>query len=303
MIIPPYLKTGDKIALAAPARKIGRREVETAAAMLRSAGFEVVYSEQLFGEDHQFSGSDAQRAADMQHWISDKDVRCIMSARGGYGTMRIADMLDFSAMHTHPKWIAGYSDVTVLHSHLNKLGIATLHCTMPINFEQNAESVQTMCDALTGCALEYISENKTTVAGRAGTADAEITGGNLSLLYALKGSISEADTSGKILFIEDLDEYLYHIDRMVLSLKRAGIFSNLAGLIVGGMSDMKDNTVPFGQTAEEIIRNAVAEYNYPVVYGFPAGHEARNLALRLGTRAKLETDGVQTVLLQTSTAV
>jgi len=303
MIVPPYLKTGDKIAITAPARKISREEVETAATVLRTAGFDVVYSEQLFGEEHQFSGSDAERAADFQHWINDKDVRCIMSARGGYGTLRIIDMLDFSAMRSNPKWIAGYSDVTVLHSHLHKLGFASLHCTMPINFARNTESVQTMLDALTGCALEYICENTSGIAGRAGTADAVITGGNLSLLYALKGSISEADTAGKILFIEDLDEYLYHIDRMMLSLKRAGVFSNLAGLIVGGMSDMKDNTVPFGKSAEEIIRNTVAEYNYPVVFGFPAGHEARNLALRLGTQVSLQTDGIQTVLLQTSAAV
>jgi muramoyltetrapeptide carboxypeptidase len=302
MIVPPYLKTGDKIAITAPARKISREEVETAATVLRSAGFEVVYSDQLFGEAHQFSGRDAARAADLQQWINDKEVRCIMSARGGYGTLRIIDSIDFTALHTHPKWIAGYSDVTVLHSHLNKLGSASLHCTMPINFSRNAESVQTMLDALTGCALEYISENTTGVAGRAGTVSAEITGGNLSLLYALKGSISEADTAGKILFIEDLDEYLYHIDRMVLSLKRAGVFSNLAGLIVGGMSEMKDNTIPFGQRAEEIIRDAVAEFNYPVVFGFPAGHEDRNLALRLGTQTSLQTDGIQTILLQTAAA-
>ncbi len=303
MIVPPYLKTGDKIAITAPARKISREEVENAATVLKNAGFEVVYSDLLFGEEHQFSGSDTERAADLQRWIDDKDIRCIMSARGGYGTLRIIDLLDFSAMRSNPKWIAGYSDVTVLHSHLHKLGFASLHCTMPINFSRNAESVQTMLDALTSRELEYNCENSAGTAGRAGTANAIITGGNLSLLYALKGSISQADTAGKILFIEDLDEYLYHIDRMVLSLKRAGVFSNLAGLIVGGMSDMKDNTIPFGKQAEEIIREAVAEYNYPVVFGFSAGHEARNLALRLGTQVLLQTDGRRTVLQQTSAAV
>lgn len=290
MRIPPYLKPGDTIAIAAPARKIAREEVEPAAAMLRGYGFNVVYNEALFGAENQFSGSDELRAADLQHWLDAPDVQCILSARGGYGTLRIVDRLNFAAFAQHPKWIAGYSDVTVLHSHLHTLGWATVHGTMPINFGRDAESVQTLVDALCGKPLHGASTNHTAAPNRAGRAEGVLTGGNLSLLYALNGSATAVDTKGKILFIEDLDEYLYHIDRMLLNLKRAGHLSQLAGLVVGGMSDMKDNTVPFGKTAEEIILDAVREYDYPVAFGFPAGHEPRNLALRLGMRARLTVD-------------
>ncbi|MCA6363119.1 MAG: LD-carboxypeptidase [Bacteroidetes bacterium] len=287
---PPFLKPGDTIAIAAPARKIAREEVEPAAGMLRDYGFRVVYNEALFGAENQFSGSDAARTADLQHWINAPDVHCILSARGGYGTLRIVDRLNFTALEPHPKWIAGYSDVTVLHSHLHTLDHATLHCTMPINFGKDAESVRTLVDALCGRTLHYTAANTTAVPNRAGIAEGVLTGGNLSLLYALNGSASAVNTRGKILFIEDLDEYLYHIDRMLLSLKRAGHLSGLAGLLVGGMSDMKDNTVPFGKTAGEIILDAVREYDYPVAFGFPAGHESRNVALRLGMPARLTAD-------------
>ncbi|MCU0432347.1 MAG: LD-carboxypeptidase [Bacteroidia bacterium] len=286
--IPPFLKPGDTIAIAAPARKIAREELEPAAEMLRGFGFRVVYNEALFGAENQFSGSDAARTADLQHWINAADVQCILSARGGYGTLRIVDSLDFAALEPHPKWIAGFSDVTVLHSHLHTLGHATLHCTMPINFGKDAESVRTLVDALCGRTLHYTAANTTAAPNRTGIAEGILTGGNLSLLYALNGSASAVNTRGKILYIEDLDEYLYHIDRMMLSLKRAGHLSGLAGLLVGGMSDMKDNAVPFGKTAEEIIFDAVREYDYPVAFGFPAGHESRNMALRLGVVTKLE---------------
>jgi muramoyltetrapeptide carboxypeptidase len=296
MRIPPTLKPGDTIAIAAPARKIAREEVEPAAEMLRGFGFKVMYNDALFGEENQFSGSDDARAADLQHWLDAPDVQCILSARGGYGALRIVDKLHFAGFEKHPKWIAGYSDVTVLHSHLHTLGWATLHGTMPINFGRDAESVQTLVDALCGRTLNYTAANQTAVPNRAGIAEGILTGGNLSLLYALNGSASAVDTKGKILFIEDLDEYVYHIDRMLLSLKRAGHLSGLAGLLVGGMSDMKDNTVPFGKTAEEIIFDAVREYDYPVAFGFPAGHESRNVALRLGIAMKLEVaDGVCTL--------
>jgi muramoyltetrapeptide carboxypeptidase len=222
--------------------------------------------------------------------LDNNDVKAIISARGGYGTMRIIDKLDFSDFVKNPKWIVGYSDITVLHSHIHNLGIETLHATMPINFTKNAEAAESLRRALFGESLTYEADQH--VLNRRGIAEGELIGGNLSLLYALIGSASDIDTAGKIFFIEDLDEYLYHIDRMMLSLKRAGKLDKLAGLIVGGMSDMKDNLVPFGKTAEEIIYDAVKEFDYPVAFNFPSGHIERNLAVVLGRNMKMEVEEV-----------
>ena len=202
--------------------------------------------------------------------------------------MRIIDKIDFSGFIEQPKWVIGYSDITVLHSHIHTLGIQTLHATMPINFSKNEEAVETLMKTL--FAKEFAYEFEASVFNKKGVAEAEVVGGNLSLLYALSGSVSDLDTKGKILFMEDLDEYLYHIDRMLLNLQRAGKLRELAGLIVGGMTDMKDNAIPFGKTAEEIIIDAVKEYDFPVCFNFPAGHVDRNLALVLGKRMKLVVD-------------
>lgn len=286
MTTPPCLQKGDKIGIVACARKISKEELEPAVDLLTSWGLEVVLGKNIFREEHQFSGSDDQRAADLQSMLDDPAVKAVISARGGYGTVRIIDKLDFTAFKKQPKWIIGYSDITVLHSHVHNFGIKTLHATMPINFAKNAEAIETLRKALFGEALRY--EGGSHSLNRKGNAEAELVGGNLSLLYALTGSVSDINTNGKILFIEDLDEYLYHIDRMMINLKRSGKLSHLAGLIVGGMSDMKDNAVPFGKTAEEIILDAVKEYDYPVCFGFPAGHIDRNLALVLGGKVKME---------------
>lgn len=286
MTTPPCLQKGDKIGIVACARKISKEELEPAVDLLTSWGLEVVLGKNIFRAEHQFSGSDDQRAADLQSMLDDPAVKAVISARGGYGTVRIIDKLDFTAFKKQPKWIIGYSDITVLHSHVHNFGIKTLHATMPINFAKNAEAIETLRKALFGEALRY--EGGSHSLNRKGNAEAELVGGNLSLLYALTGSVSDINTNGKILFIEDLDEYLYHIDRMMINLKRSGKLSHLAGLIVGGMSDMKDNAVPFGKTAEEIILDAVKEYDYPVCFGFPAGHIDRNLALVLGGKVKME---------------
>jgi muramoyltetrapeptide carboxypeptidase len=287
--VPPYLKPGDRVGIVAPARKISREEVEPAASILRSWGLDVVYGEHLFEAENQFSGTDEARAADLQDMLDNPEIRAVICARGGYGTLRVIDQLDFTRFVFSPKWIVGYSDVTVLHSHVHtNINTATLHATMPINFLKDAESTESLRMALFGEKLQYTAENISAVTNRVGTAEGQVIGGNLSLLYALQSSRSDIDTQGKILFLEDLDEYLYHIDRMMMSLKRAWKLSDLAGLVVGGMSDMKDNTVPFGKTAEEIIYDAVKEFSFPVCFGFPAGHEVRNMALRLGQRVSLE---------------
>lgn len=286
MTRPPNLKKGDKIGIAAPARKISKEELQYALDLFTGWGLEIVFGKNLFNEDHQFSGTDEQRSSDLQSMLDDSSIKAIISARGGYGTIRIIDKLDFTEFRKHPKWMIGYSDMTVLHSHIHNFGIETLHATMPINFSKNKEATETLRKVLFGEKL--FSEFGSHPLNRKGSAEGELVGGNLSLLYALTGSISDVDTKGKILFIEDLDEYLYHIDRMMINLKRSGRLENLKGLIVGGMTDMKDNTIPFGKTAEEIILDAVQEYEYPVCFNFPAGHIDRNLGLVFGRKVKLE---------------
>jgi muramoyltetrapeptide carboxypeptidase len=289
---PSFLKKNDKIGIIAPARKISKEEIQSAIDIFNSWGLEVVLSKNLFNADNQFSGTDDERAEALQIMLDDDSIKAVISARGGYGTIRIIDKIDFTKFRKHPKWIIGYSDITVLHSHINNFGIETLHATMPINFTKNAEATETLRKAIFGEQLNYELESHTL--NRKGKAEAELIGGNLSLIYALTGSVSDIDTKGKVLFIEDLDEYLYHVDRMMLNLKRSGKLDHLAGLIVGGMTDMKDNTIPFGKTAEEIIIDAVKEYDYPVCFNFAAGHVEKNLALYFGRKVKLKVaDTVQ----------
>ncbi|MBL7888996.1 MAG: LD-carboxypeptidase [Bacteroidia bacterium] len=284
-IQPEFLKKGDKIGIVACARKISKEELQPAIDILQNWGLEVVLGKNIFNAEHQFSGTDEERAADLQSMLDDTSIKAVISARGGYGTVRIIDKLDFSTFKKQPKWIIGYSDITVLHSHIHNMGIQTLHATMPINFKVNEEATETLRKALFGEELRYTFEPH--ALNKNGKAEGVLVGGNLSLLYALCGSNSDINTNGKILFIEDLDEYLYHIDRMMMNLKRSGKLSGLAGLIVGGMSDMKDNAVPFGKTAEAIILDAVKEYNYPVCFHFPCGHIDRNLAVVLGKKVQL----------------
>jgi muramoyltetrapeptide carboxypeptidase len=294
MITPPYLRKGDKIAIVAPARKVSPEEMQPAMDVLKSWGLEVVAGKNLFHADQQFSGTDQERAEDLQAMMDDPAVKAIISARGGYGTMRIIDRLDFSAFKKSPKWLIGFSDITVLHAHIHQFGIETMHAKMLFGFMKNEESSESLRKALFGEKLVYSFE--TNSLNRRGNAEAPLVGGNLSLLYALKGSASDLDTKGKILFLEDLDEYLYHIDRMMLSLDRAGKLEGLAGLVIGGMSDMKDNPISFGKTAEEIIIDTVKRYNYPVCFNFPAGHIDRNLAMYFGRKVKLEVSEKGSIL-------
>ena len=292
MIRPPYLKPGDRVAIVAPARKIARAEINAAVDLFRAWRLDVVLPDHLFDSYNQFAGDDLTRALTLQQQLDDPAVRAIFCARGGYGTVRIIDRLDFTRFRQHPKWIVGYSDITVLHSHIHRhLGIETLHATMPLNIPPDALStpypaIETLRRALFGEKFSYTLPPHPL--DRTGTAHGQLVGGNLSILYSLCGSPSDLDTDGKILFIEDLDEYLYHIDRMMMNLKRCGRLARLAGLIVGQMSDMHDNTVPFGSTAEQIIRDAVSAYSYPVCFNFPAGHNGTdNHALTLGHPATL----------------
>lgn len=281
------------MAIAATARKVSPQEMEPAINLLKHWGLEVVIPEGLYAEDHQMAGTDEHRAALLQNLIDDNDIRAILCARGGYGTVRILDRMNLAPLEQHPKWIIGYSDVTALHSHVhNLLDMETLHATMPINIPPDATAVhypaiESLRQALFAGSCQYNLQCSTTLL-RPGKAEGVVVGGNLSVLYSMMGSPSDIDTAGKILFIEDLDEYLYHIDRMMMCLKRSGKLRNLRGLIVGGMSDMHDNAIPFGKTAEEIIWDAVKEYDYPVCMGMPFGHIGmENRALILGRKTTL----------------
>lgn len=287
MLIPPFLSSGDTIGICATARKIDKEVLEPAIEILKGWGLTVVLSSNIYSCDNQYAGTDYQRAQGLQELINREDVNAIIVARGGYGTVRIIDQINFDPLKTRPKWICGYSDVTVLHSHLcTQHQMATLHCTMPVNFKLNEEALESLRKALFGEELRYLIP--TDLGNKNGKAHGKIIGGNLSLLYALAASISDIETSGKILFIEDLDEYLYHVDRMMIQLKRSGKLKNLAGLIVGGFTDMKDNTVPFGKNAYQIIADAVKEYHFPVCFNFPAGHQELNKAIYFGLDAVLD---------------
>lgn len=285
MRTPPALKKGDTVIIAATARKTTKEQIDPAIKILEEWGLKVVLAPNLFKEKDQFAGSDEERAEGFQWALDDRASKAIILACGGYGTVRLIDKIKFKNFLKSPKWIAGYSDATVIQNHLVNLKVATIHSTMAFQFTKNAEATESLRKVLFGEKVDHKAEAN--VLNRNGKAEAIVVGGNLSLLYALSGSKSSVDTKGKILFIEDLDEYLYHVDRMMMQLKRSGKLKHLKGLIVGGMSDMKDNAVPFGKTAEQIIFDAVREYKYPVCFGFPAGHIEKNMALIIGKKARL----------------
>ncbi|MCC8410891.1 LD-carboxypeptidase [Mucilaginibacter sp. UR6-1] len=287
-ITPPYLKKGDKIAITCPAKKLPKPMTD-AINLLQSWGLEVILGETVEASYHQFSGDDALRAKDMQRFVDDDSIKAIIAARGGYGTIRIIDHVNFDRLATHPKWVLGFSDITLLHSHLySKYQLQSIHGQMPVNIpDASAQSIQTLHRALFGEKLsyEFTSAGKYNINGEAtGT----LVGGNLTLLVSTLGSVSDIDYSGKILFIEDVGEYLYAIDRLIRTLDRAGKLNNLAGLIVGGFTEIKDNEIPFGQTVEEIVIDVVKNYGYPVCFDFPAGHISNNQSLILGGTLHLQ---------------
>lgn len=289
-----YLKQGSKVAIAAPARCVTTEEMEYAIQWLEEKGFIPEYDDRLFAVHHIFAGEDNFRAAVFQEYIDNEDIDAIWIARGGYGSIRIIDKLDFTHFLRHPKWIIGFSDGTVLHGKLSRLGVPSLHAAMPFYFaNKTLEAKQSLFDALTGKPLQYeISSNPL---NRLGKMEGKIVGGNLSVLYGMIGSDTFPELDGKILFIEEVDEYIYHIDRMMRALKRAGKLALLKGLIVGGLTQIHDNAHPFGQTAEEVIAETVSEYDYPVCFGFPAGHFDDNRPLFFGLKSRMEVTSEKSV--------
>lgn len=256
--------------------------MDDAVALLKAWGLDVVIGETVNASYHQFAGDDELRAKDMQRFIDDDNIKAIIAARGGYGTVRIVDKIDFSRFAANPKWIVGFSDITVLHAHLfANYKAQTIHGQMPVNIPDASKySLDTLRKALFGEELGY--KFNSNGLNRKGEASGLVIGGNLSLLVAILGSVSDYNYDGKILFIEDVGEYLYSVDRMIRAMDRAGKLKNLAGLIVGGFTDLKDNDIPFGQTVPEIIMEVVKNYNYPVCFDFPAGHIPDNQSLIFG---------------------
>ena len=295
MITPPYLQKGDTIGLVCPAGFMPLDKVQTAINTLQQWGFNVKVGKTVGGgSNNYFSATDEERLHDLQEMMDDKNIKAIMCARGGYGTGRIIDELNFKIFKENPKWIIGFSDITVLHSHLySNYKIASLHAPMAAAFNEEGyknEYVQSLHHALIGREASYTCETHNF--NSPGIAEGRLVGGNLALLAHLVGTSSDINTKNKILFIEDIGEYVYNVDRMMYQLKRSGKLEKLAGLIVGKFSDMKDTERPFGQTAEEVIRDIVRDYDYPVCFNFPVSHDKENYALKVGVKYTLTVDGI-----------
>ncbi|MBL7719231.1 MAG: LD-carboxypeptidase [Flavipsychrobacter sp.] len=292
MIIPPYLQQGSTVGITCPSGYVSKERVSHAITVLESWGLQVVVGQTVGTEHFYFSGNDDARLDDLQCMLDNPGIDAIIMGRGGYGMSRIIDRADFTKFQSKPKWVTGFSDITVLHNHIHaQFGVATLHSPMCGAFTpdtENSEHLLNFKAALTGEALSYAMAPSSF--NRDGSAEAIVTGGNLAILAHLTGSASEADTDGKILFIEDIGEHLYNIDRLLLNLKRAGKLENIAALLVGSFTDNQDTERPFGQTVEEIIWDKVKEYDYPVCYNFPCGHQEINYTLSLGQKHRLSVD-------------
>lgn len=303
MIIPPALRPGDTIAIIPTARAITGEELKAGIALVESWGLKVDLGAGVGRKRFQQAGTAEERAADLQAALEDEAVKAVWCARGGYGTVHLLELLNLSVLRKHPKWVVGFSDVTVLHSALHQLGVCSLHAQMPFHITgKTAACVDSLKAALFGAPQTlHVPPRGVTdgvPADRHGTAEGRLVGGNLSILYALRGTPYDLGTAGKILFIEDLDELLYHVDRMVMNLKLGGLFEHCAGLVLGTMTDMrdKDPSDPFGLSAEAIFARAVRDKGYPVCYNFPAGHMADNRALALGQNVKLSVTAEGTTL-------
>jgi len=289
MIFPEYLQKDDRLRIVAPAGKVSKEKVLPGIELLQDVGYEVLIGKHVFDRHFQYAGTDQQRVADFQEAINDPQTKAIVCARGGYGSVRIIEKLDFSPLLKNPKWLVGFSDITVFHSVLNKLGLASIHGAMPAFFLENrkpTKSFNNLIEVLTSGNSEVKCESH--ALNCKGSCTGELVGGNLSLLYSLQGTPWQLDTKGKILLIEDLSEYLYHLDRMMQNFRLSGQLDELAGLVVGGFTEMQDNESPYGKSAYEIIREAVGGCHFPVCFDFPSGHIPKNVSLVLGANYKLE---------------
>ncbi len=300
LIKPNYIEKGDTIAIVAPSGILKNKEkvIEKAKKLLENWGLKVVYGKNLFNQNNHFAGTDDERAADFQQALDNPNVKAIWCARGGYGSVRILDKLDFSKFIKNPKWIIGYSDITVFHNYVHILGIESLHALMATSLREKpediTETIETFRKALFGEKLKYTILSSEY--NQKGKAKGQLVGGNLTLLMTMLGSDNSISTDGKILFIEEIGEYKYHIDRMLQSLKRAGYFKNLKGIIVGGITDIKKNSTSWGEPIEKLILNHIDNPNIPVLFDFPSGHNKNNQALILGRIIELKIENEQSVV-------
>ena len=292
---PPSLKKGDCVCILSTARKITLSEITPAIQTFEQWGLKVIIGDTIGIEDHHYAGTDAQRLMDFQKALDNPTVKAIICARGGYGTVRMMDDINYDEFMKNPKWVVGFSDVTYLHTHIsNNIGIQCIHSIMPVQFlKSTPQAIETLRCELFGEANNFILDPHPL--NRAGTSEGILIGGNLSILYSITGTRSGINTFGKILFIEDIDEYRYHIDRMMINLKRSGKLHNLAGVIVGSFSEIKDNPIPFGKDAYEIVAEHLHQFDYPVCFGFPAGHIADSRAIAIGKTYKMNvgTEGAK----------
>lgn len=296
--IPPYLKKGDQVGLVCPSGFMPYEKTTECIRVLQEWGYQVVVGKTVGHQFHYFSGTDAERLADLQSMLDNPDIKAVLCARGGYGMSRIIDQLNVKVFKKNPKWLIGFSDITVLQAHIYQtLKTATLHAPMAGAFQDkgaNNEYVLSLKKALSGKLTKYVCPAHPL--NRIGKASGELIGGNLSLIAHLIGSASSYQTKGKILFLEDVGEYLYNIDRMLIQLKRAGMLSSLSGLIIGGFTEMKDTITPFGQNVYTILNSHIAEYDYPVCFDFPVSHATTNYALKIGVMHSLQVGKKQVQL-------
>ncbi|WP_422089627.1 S66 peptidase family protein [Tenacibaculum ovolyticum] len=285
LITPPSLQKGDTIAIVAPAGILKNRKyvIDKAKKLAESWGLKVVYGKHMFNQAHHFAGTDDERCQDFQDALDNPNIKAIWSARGGYGSVRILDKLDFSKFKQNPKWVIGYSDITAFHNHIHNIGVETIHGIMGTSMQDKPEviekSVVSLKKALFGERLHY--ETSFSKNNRQGEFKGELVGGNIAILASMLGSSSQISTDNKILFIEEIGEYKYSIDRMLQSLKRAGYFTKVKGIIVGDMTKVKKNSTPWGSSIEQLILDVIPK-NIPIVFNFPAGHEPDNRALIMG---------------------
>jgi muramoyltetrapeptide carboxypeptidase len=286
MIQPPALNPGDLIYITAPAKLMDPQAVSYAKRILEQNGFKVLVSKNCFGNHHYFSGTDEERLLDFQFGIDHPDVRVILCARGGYGCIRLVDRINWANMLREPKWLIGFSDITVFHHRLNKLGVQSIHGSMPINFEKNTEAaLTTLIYTLQGSWPQFLLPPNQS--NKAGIATGNLIGGNLSIVYSMLGTDDQYDFEDSILFLEDIGEHYYQVERMLYALKKAGIFQKIKGLIIGGISELEDTDPPLGRTIEEMVLDQLEYTRVPVLFGFPGGHIADNRAIIFGKKIQL----------------
>lgn len=295
MIQPPVLNPGDLIYITAPAKLMDAQAVTYAKKHLEENGFKVLISKNCLGKHHYFSGTDEERLSDLQFGIDHPDVRAILCARGGYGSIRLVDRINWANMLREPKWLIGFSDITVFHHRLNSIGVQSIHGSMPINFEKNTdEALKTLLGTITGNFTPFVeAPNKS---NKAGIAIGNLIGGNLSIVYSMLGTTDQYDFEDAILFLEDVGEHYYQVERMIFALGKAGVFEKIKGLIIGGMTELEDTDPPLGCSIEEIILEQLRFSNMPVIFNFPTGHINDNRALVIGKHIKISVNENKTIV-------